>query len=84
MTRNPTACSLHPNPACSQVGLKTPEATHIRILDTQGRTVLKVEPERVTQSEYLVPVDELPNGLYLLRVQQRDGSQATERLVVQH
>jgi hypothetical protein len=76
--------TLYPNPAHSRVWIQAPQASQLRVVDLQGREVaVRAVPMNRTD-EYELDVSQLPNGLYLLQMQNQAGGAQTQRLVVQH
>lgn len=67
---------LYPNPASRQVtlnGTGLAEATRIAIYDLSGRCVYSVEPTVLLAAGYVIPLDGLSSGLYLVRVETASG-----------
>jgi hypothetical protein len=82
--------TVSPNPSNSsamlQYELTTPAAVTVMVQNILGRTMrtVKVSARQATgQHELLLPVQDLPNGLYLVRLSTGQTTQTT-RLVIQH
>ncbi|MFZ6050717.1 T9SS type A sorting domain-containing protein [Halocola ammonii] len=84
--KNQTTFSIHPNPADQSIHLdfenpQKTESLQISIFDLQGREVKSVQITTVGEAE--ISVDEIPNGVYLLKLS-GDQFSHTQRLVVRH
>ena len=65
-----TSVVVFPNPVKSQLTIQGKALRHVRLISLTGATVF----ESQTQGESLViGMDDLPQGLYLLRIQHEDG-----------
>ena len=77
---------VYPNPADESISLEiensqTGEQLEISVLDLQGRQVKTVQIATVGEVE--ISVDEIPNGVYFLKLT-RDQFSHTQRLVITH
>lgn len=85
-TTTTATLSLYPNPTQNHTTLQyntnTPEAATITLLDLSGKTML-INNEYATEgtNEFGIDTDQLPAGIYLVRLQTPTQS-FTERLVV--
>lgn len=81
-TSSPTLL-VYPNPASSMITVELSEEfdekTTFRILDRTGRIVLQLSPQ--STERFKIPVDRLPNGVYLLSAELKDTIVA-ERFIV--
>jgi len=82
---NETSIALEPNPATTrvQVHLSKPlvDAT-VRLYNLQGQLIWQMKaPEK--NRLITVPVDQLPSGIYVIRIHQRQAS-LSRRIVVRH
>jgi hypothetical protein len=69
---------LMPNPAQHSVRVQSEEPmTQIRIVDMRGRIV-----RAMSGNTNIIEIHDLPNGVYLLRVQLDDNREVAEKLVV--
>ncbi len=78
------AFSLYPNPVASMAGLKIQSGSTfdaISVHNIRGQVVFSQHfPDAKTQAEISLPA--LPAGVYLLKLSERSGFQATRKLVV--
>ena len=75
---------IYPNPATDVVTITltdNAEGAQLELLNACGQLVRSWQPE--TTTGYL-PIYNLPNGIYYLRLSTGDGSKATGKLVVLH
>lgn len=74
---NPVA--VYPNPATDVFQLSAPLQSRWEIIDLNGNVV---KSEMTTSTVTSIAVGELPQGVYIVRVTQRDGAVRSERLCV--
>jgi subtilisin family serine protease len=76
------ALNLYPNPATESLYLSAPRPLQgsLTVLSPEGRQVLQTELEG---QQTRLSVAQLPAGIYFLRLLLNDGSQVTDRIVVQ-
>ncbi len=77
--------SLFPNPASHQVNIVFPgltgEAT-VSIMAEDGQLLDSFQVDQTAGTRSVYDTDNLPNGTYMVRVLQENGSQNTVRLMV--
>ncbi len=71
-----------PNPAASIVKIIAQDVTAIKLFNSAGVLALQATPS--ISNTHQVNVNNLPNGLYWLRLQLKDGSVVTEKIQVIH
>ena len=76
------AISLYPNPAKTaiQVDLGTALAKRIEVLDLLGQPI---QVHQEVQGQYTIQRNQLPAGMYLVRVSFENGSQSIHRVIFQ-
>lgn len=76
------AISLYPNPAKTaiQVDLGTALAKQIEVLDLLGQPI---QVHQEVQGQYTIQRNQLPAGMYLVRVSFENGSQSIHRVIFQ-
>lgn len=75
---------LYPNPANDWLTVELKELNQsyqVQIINSSGREISRGE---YTENQYSFSVNELPEGLYLLKIVFANGSITTQRFVVQH
>ena len=78
--------AIYPNPAKNSINidaseLQTVSDVEVDIYDLTGRVVLR---KSLTKSLESIGVDHLPNGVYVLQINQGSRSAAIERIVINH
>ncbi len=71
--------SVYPNPAESQVNIQAKNLQGIAVYNAMGQLVKEVETSGMSQ--YTLPVDDLPTGLYMLRMTLSQGTVVKSVLV---
>ena len=72
--------NLYPNPASSELNVTAPYAYHLTLYDATGRQVLDGQyPAGITR----LAVGDLPDGVYLARLQGTEREAVTSRIVIQ-
>lgn len=71
--------SVYPNPAKHVVQVKGKELAKARLLDMSGREVLRSSLPKIGG----INISQLPLGLYLLEVTNREGRKAVQKLVLE-
>jgi len=76
--------SIHPSPASDFIIVRSDRSPilAVQLLDADGRLLQTSAAKRTTNE--VVPVDQLPNGLYVARVQLADGTMHHQRVMVAH
>ena len=80
VSENSINAKLYPNPTSGDINIEVPGMQHITITNTLGQTVVDMELEADTTS---ISMAQYGRGLYLIRIQTRNGS-CTKRFWVNH
>lgn len=82
MENSSQGLQLYPNPADKKVFVKfdSAEVSELKISDLTGKTILT---QKIQASETELNTANLPNGIYLIQINQ-EKAQQTQKLIVQH
>ena len=78
--KNASIVSVFPNPTRSQFTVTNTENTEIQLFNTLGQEVFRTHS---TEENTVVEVGSLPQGVYMLKVVQKDGSFSVRKVVKQ-
>ena len=84
-----TAGSLRvfPNPSRDIFNLSfdfpSPQDLRLQVLDLQGQSVFNDELEHISKSQYQLILDSISNGVYILKIELKDGTSLTRKLFKQ-
>ncbi|MCL2132230.1 MAG: T9SS type A sorting domain-containing protein, partial [Lentimicrobiaceae bacterium] len=78
--KNVSVVSVFPNPAQSQFTVTNTENTEIQLFNTLGQEVFRTHS---TEENTVVEVGSFPQGVYMLKVLQQDGSFSVHKVVKQ-
>jgi len=84
LVENGNTLQAYPNPTTGEVTVaySIQQPATLCIYDIQGRSVMQ-QPLTVGQQSIVVPVNDLPKGLYLYRILSEGGNTPTQKLMVQ-
>ncbi|MBB4079735.1 subtilisin family serine protease [Lewinella aquimaris] len=80
----PSEWSVYPNPSTSHATVNWPPEWHIRavaLYGADGRPVWDTSADTTT-GQLLIPLNDLPTGVYFIRLTATDGRRGTRRLLV--